>query len=165
MPGEAVDRLNELVHLVDGPLVKHHAAHATAAVRRDVAGYDAVIDDYEQLDALGIAAEAAAELADLHRAGGDTRQAVAAQQRSEELAARAGGLGTPVMARGAGVEPLTRREREVALMAAGGRSNREIGQRLHLSTRTVDTHLARVYRKLGITRRAELPEVLGTSRT
>ncbi len=165
VPGEAVDRLNELVHLVDGPLVKHHAAHATAAVRRDVAGYVAVIDDYEQLDALGIAAEAAAELADLHRAGGDTRQAVAAQQRSEELAARAGGLGTPVMARGAGVEPLTRREREVALMAAGGRSNREIGQRLHLSTRTVDTHLARVYRKLGITRRAELPEVLGTSRT
>ena len=63
---------------------------------RDVAGYDAVIDDYEQLDALGIAAEAAAELADVHRAAADTRQAVAAQQRSDELAARAGGLGTPV---------------------------------------------------------------------
>jgi DNA-binding CsgD family transcriptional regulator len=65
------------------------------------------------------------------------------------------------MARGASVEPLTVREREVALLAAGGFSSREVGQRLHLSTRTVDTHLARVYRKLGITGRTELAPALG----
>ena len=53
------------------------------------------------------------------------------------------------------------REREVALLAAGGLSSREVGNRLHLSTRTVDTHLARVYRKLGITSRNELGSALG----
>ena len=79
-----------------------------------------MVDRYEAIDALGLAAEAAAELADLHRARGETRLATAAQQRSADLAERAGGLHTPVLARGAGVEPLTAREREVALLAAGG---------------------------------------------
>jgi len=35
-------------------------------------------------------------------------------------------------------------------------SNREIGQRLYLSHRTISTHLYRVFPKLGITSRAEL---------
>ena len=65
-------------------------------------------------------------------------------QRSAELATRAGGVRTPPLARGGGVEPLTAREREVALLAAGGRSSREIADVLYLSTRTVETHLARV---------------------
>jgi DNA-binding CsgD family transcriptional regulator len=65
---------------------------------------------------------------------------------------------------GTGVEPVTTREREVALLAAGGHSSRDISERLSLSTRTVDTHLARVYRKLGITGRGELASALGTPR-
>jgi len=48
----------------------------------------------------------------------------------------------------------------VALLAVGGRSSRAIGDHLGLSTRTVDTHLARVYRKLGITGRSELAAAL-----
>ena len=123
-----------------------------------------MIDRYEALDALGLAAESAAELADLYRARADTRLATAAQQRSADLAARAGGIHTPALARGQGVEPLTPREREVALLAAAGRSSRDIGAHLHLSTRTVDTHLARVYRKLGIVGRAELAGALGSHR-
>ena len=76
---------------------------------------------------------------------------------------RAGGLHTPVLARGAGIEPLTAREREVALLAVGGRSSRAIGDHLGLSTRTVDTHLAHVYRKLGIAGRSELAVALDVS--
>jgi DNA-binding CsgD family transcriptional regulator len=45
-------------------------------------------------------------------------------------------------------------------LAARGRSSVEIGEHLHLSPRTVDTHLARVYRKLGITGRTELAAAL-----
>ena len=86
--------------------------------------------------------------------------ATAAAQRSADLAERAGGVRTPMLARGDGVEPLTGREREVALLAAAGRSSRDIGDHLGLSTRTVDTHLARVYRKLGIAGRAELTGAL-----
>jgi DNA-binding CsgD family transcriptional regulator len=119
-----------------------------------------VVDRYERIDVLGHAAEVAAELAELHRARAENRLATAAQLRSAALAARAGGLHTPVLARGSGIEPLTPREREVALLAAGGHSSRDIGERLHLSTRTVDTHLARVYRKLGVSGRGELEAAL-----
>jgi DNA-binding CsgD family transcriptional regulator len=97
----------------------------------------------------------------MHRARAESRHATAAQQRSVEIAERAGGLHTPGLTRGEGIEPLTAREREVALMAAAGRSSKDIGDRLGLSTRTVDTHLARVYRKLGIPGRSELASALG----
>ena len=162
---EAVDRLGQLVEVVDGPLVRAHHGHAVAVAAGDPDALRTVIDDYEALDVLHFAAEAAAELAELHQQRGDSRLAAAAMQRCGELSTRAGGLRTPPLARGAGVEPLTAREREVALLAAGGRSSRDIADRLHLSTRTVETHLARVYRKLGITTRSELAAALGTGDT
>lgn len=45
-------------------------------------------------------------------------------------------------------------------MAGEGLSNREIGQRLYLSHRTIGSHLYRVYPKLGITSRSELRDAL-----
>ena len=153
----------ELVEVVDGPLVRAHHGHAVAVAAGDPDALRTVIDDYEALDVLHFAAEAAAELAELHQQRGDSRLAAAAMHRCGELSTRAGGLRTPPLARGAGVEPLTAREREVALLAAGGRSSRDIADRLYLSTRTVETHLARVYRKLGITTRSELAAALGTA--
>jgi DNA-binding CsgD family transcriptional regulator len=160
-PHEAVDRLEALAACIDGPLAAIHADHARALAERDVAKQRDVIDRYEEIDVLVLAAEAAAELADMHRARAESRHATAAQQRSVEIAERAGGLHTPGLTRGEGIEPLTAREREVALMAAAGRSSKDIGDRLGLSTRTVDTHLARVYRKLGIPGRSELASALG----
>jgi DNA-binding NarL/FixJ family response regulator len=56
--------------------------------------------------------------------------------------------------------PLTPREREVALLAAGGLSSPAIAERLVVSVRTVDNHLQRVYGKLGIGGRGELPAAL-----
>jgi len=55
-----------------------------------------------------------------------------------------------------GAESLTPSERRVAGMAATGMSNREIAQRLYVTTRTVEGHLTSVFRKLGIDSRAEL---------
>jgi DNA-binding CsgD family transcriptional regulator len=54
---------------------------------------------------------------------------------------------------------LTPQELQIAQMAAEGLTNREIGQRLYLSHRTVSTHLHRVFPKLGISSRAELTSV------
>jgi DNA-binding CsgD family transcriptional regulator len=159
-PEEAVARLEVLAGEIQGPAVQIRAAHARALVDRDVTMLRDVIDRYEALDILAYAAESAAELADLYRHRGEGRLATASQQRAADLAARAGGLRTPTLTRGAGIEPLTAREREVALLAARGRSSREIGDHLGLSTRTVDTHLARVYRKLGIGGRSELAAAL-----
>jgi DNA-binding CsgD family transcriptional regulator/pimeloyl-ACP methyl ester carboxylesterase len=55
-----------------------------------------------------------------------------------------------------GPDALTRREREVARMAADGVSARAIGERLCISERTAETHIAHVYLKLDIHSRVEL---------
>jgi DNA-binding CsgD family transcriptional regulator len=60
-------------------------------------------------------------------------------------------------------EQLSPQELQIASMAAQGLSNREIGQKLYLSHRTVASHLYRVFPKLGITSRAHLGRVLVTS--
>ncbi|MFJ8008379.1 AAA family ATPase [Streptomyces fagopyri] len=59
-----------------------------------------------------------------------------------------------------GWEALTGSERRIAALAAGGRTNAEIAELLHLARRTVETHLTSAYRKLGIRRRAELTAVI-----
>ena len=55
---------------------------------------------------------------------------------------------------------MTPQEWQIAEMAASGLSNREIGQRLYLSHRTVGSHLYRVFPKLGVSARNELRAAL-----
>ena len=57
-------------------------------------------------------------------------------------------------------DELSPQELQIATLAAGGLSNREIGQRLYLSHRTVASHLYRMFPKLGITSRGQLGRVL-----
>jgi DNA-binding CsgD family transcriptional regulator len=59
-----------------------------------------------------------------------------------------------------GAAMLSEAERRVAGLAARGHTNREIAQRLYLTVSTVEQHLTRVYRKLLVTRRTELPSWL-----
>ena len=51
---------------------------------------------------------------------------------------------------------LTETEHRVALLAAAGKSNREIASALFISRRTVESNVARAYRKLGVRSRTEL---------
>jgi len=54
------------------------------------------------------------------------------------------------------LEPLSDRERDVLQLLALGYTNQEIGKKLYISVRTVDTHRAHIMRKLGLETRAEL---------
>jgi two-component system, NarL family, response regulator NreC len=56
----------------------------------------------------------------------------------------------------AALEPLSERERDVLYLLALGHTNQEIGKKLVISVRTVDTHRAHVMRKLRLETRAEL---------
>ncbi|GIF46295.1 AAA ATPase-like protein [Asanoa ferruginea] len=58
---------------------------------------------------------------------------------------------------------LTPQEQQIARLAAEGLSNREIGERLFLSPRTVSTHLYRIYPKIYVSSRAELARRITSS--
>jgi DNA-binding CsgD family transcriptional regulator len=80
-----------------------------------------------------------------------------AERADNEL--RAGGLHV-VRAGGHTLPSLTAQERQIASLAAGGLTNKEIGQRLRLSHRTVGGHLYQIFPKLGVTTRAALRDAV-----
>lgn len=86
-------------------------------------------------------------------------EAVSARRdRPDEGGHRTPGAGgvTPTAARRMWEPALTARELEVAMLAVGGASNRDIASSLHLSVRTVEVHLGRVFAKLDVRTRVEL---------
>lgn len=84
----------------------------------------------------------------------------AEQCRSELAACGVRRIGGPSLADGPASQ-LTPREFEVAREVAAGMSNADAARRLFISERTVEFHLSRVFRKLEISRRHELTQVLG----
>jgi DNA-binding NarL/FixJ family response regulator len=60
-------------------------------------------------------------------------------------------------------DKLTPQELQIAKMAAQGLTNREIGQRLFLSNRTVGSHLYRIFPKLNVSSRRQLRDVVDSS--
>jgi DNA-binding CsgD family transcriptional regulator len=70
----------------------------------------------------------------------------------------------PRTAEHAGADSLTPSERRVVELAAAGGTNREIAQGLFVTEKTVETHLGRAFRKLDISSRRQLPDVLARTR-
>ena len=64
---------------------------------------------------------------------------------------------------GSGSSPLTEREQQILQAVALGHTNSEIGERLHLSVRTIESHRARILRKLDLSTRADLVSYAITS--
>ncbi|MBW8486210.1 helix-turn-helix transcriptional regulator [Actinomadura parmotrematis] len=121
-------------------------------------------DRYEQARVL-------ADLSRVHAAGNRRRARLLLRQAlhvanmcgmrplaRELLSVQADLGGAEAMADGLeGVASLTDSERRVASLAVVGNTNREIAAKLYITPSTVEQHLTRIYRKLGIRRRKELP--------
>ncbi|MGA9371172.1 MAG: helix-turn-helix transcriptional regulator, partial [Solirubrobacterales bacterium] len=65
---------------------------------------------------------------------------------------------------GEGVASLSAREREVAELVSLGHTNKEIAAELYLSEKTVESHLSRIFGKLGASRRAQVAAAMGSDR-
>jgi len=142
---------------LDGQVNAAYLRHARAVVDGNAPLLLRVSARFEKLGFLPVAAETSRAAADLARASGLEALARDAERRTAALTALLPDLHSPLLstARGGG-QRLTRREREIAELIAQGASNRDIAGILHLSLRTVEGHLGRIYPKLGLRGRDEL---------
>jgi DNA-binding CsgD family transcriptional regulator len=157
----AAERAAALAPHVEGDMLTSRLAHVAALDARDA---DALADVAERFAAIGARLYAAEAMADASRArqrAGSSRDARLLAHHARSLAAECEGAATPSLAVGEEAVPLSKREREVALLAAQGLPTKEIAARLYLSPRTVENHLQRAYEKLGTSGRAELGIALG----
>jgi DNA-binding CsgD family transcriptional regulator len=160
-PAEAAEHLERIAEHVDGRLMPARLAHATALTKSDAPGLDEASEAFEDIGGWLYAAEAATQASTLYDREGLRRRASAAAQRARALAERCEGARSPALETAPQPVALTKREREVATLAARGLTSREIAETIVVSTRTVENHLQRAYEKLGVRGRAELAEALG----
>jgi DNA-binding NarL/FixJ family response regulator len=111
-------------------------------------------DAYQRWVDLGAQHNAAGinlRLADAYRALGDETSTAAEMAQAEETYERLG-VQRPGPETSHG---LTQRECEVLALVADGHSNRQIGEELYISDRTVARHLTNIFHKIGVTNRTE----------
>jgi two-component system response regulator NreC len=90
------------------------------------------------------------------RADSELLAAIHCAARGEEFVSSRVAAGLDALRRAMKTDGLTPRETEILRLIALGHTNAEIAAMLHLSRRTVETHRARIHRKLGLETRAEL---------
>ena len=160
----SLQRLVDVAENIGGRLAKVHAAYAAALLASDAIGLSAVAEQFESIGALLSAADAAAQAAALFRTADDRRHALDAAATADRLAAACGGVRTPALEIASQPLPLSPREREIASFVAQGMSNRDIADRLVVSTRTVEGHIYRACIKLDVTDREGLALVIRRGR-
>ncbi|HEX7133146.1 MAG TPA: LuxR C-terminal-related transcriptional regulator [Iamia sp.] len=136
--------------------------HAAAVVARSADALGAVAEGFAEMGAWLLASEAAHAADEAARAGGDPRSAAAWAVKGEQWRARCDEVRSPGLVAASAPVPLTRREREVAQLAAEGLPRKDMAEQLYVGVRTVDSHLVRIYAKLGVRNRAELASALET---
>jgi ATP/maltotriose-dependent transcriptional regulator MalT len=157
---QAAQRLYDVASSSEGRWAPQFAAHAIAAVNDDPEALEATADGFEKLGALLLAAEANAEASRAFRRAGHRSRAERCAARTARLRDMCEGARTPLLDEFEQPLPLSRREREVANLAARGLSSQAIADRLFLSVRTVEGHLHNAYGKLGVNERRSLSRLL-----
>jgi DNA-binding CsgD family transcriptional regulator len=157
---QVAGRVEDLAAQVDGDLVAARATYGTAVAARDGKALHEASEAFERLGAILYAAEASVEAAAVSRRVGRTREAAADEHRAAQLLSHCEGAITPVVSTISARARLTPGELDAAVQAAAGRSNKQIAADGHISVRTVESHLQRVYEKLGISSRRDLANTL-----
>ncbi|QGV77298.1 LuxR family transcriptional regulator [Streptomyces ficellus] len=157
---DAVEFLPAGGESVQGRVDRLRIDFALAAAKGDPRSVAEAAEGFEASSTPLYAAEAWAMAARLFRKKSESRLASAASRRCTQARKKYHGVPTYLLRVVDEVVPLSRREREIAMQAAAGRSNKEIAEQLVISVRTVDNHLYRIYRKLGVLNRRALRSLL-----
>ena len=152
-------RLAEVAVLTDSVLVGLFAEHAHALISRNPEQMLDVSRRFAVLPAWRLAAETATRASEMYEKQGQPKAGQIAARAAADYAGHCEGgfrllVAAPELAR------LSKRELEIAHLAAEGRPSKEIADRMYLSRRTVDSHLYHVYTKLGVSDRAGLADLL-----
>ncbi len=116
----AAHRIAGLIDTVDGPLIDTYVTHTEALAADDAPGLDRAASAFLTIGAQLLAAEAFAEACWAYRRDGRLATASRSATRATELVEQRGQPRTPALAKLADIPVLTRREREVASLAASG---------------------------------------------
>ncbi|MDN5747683.1 MAG: LuxR C-terminal-related transcriptional regulator [Pseudonocardia sp.] len=155
-----------------GPRVRGLAAQAVAATvpgPERIEGFVEAVDLLRQSGDRYALARALVDLGNAHEEFGNSSAALVAGRRAAVLARSCGAhplLDDPLVIRSSGGRPgegagagsafLSDAEQRVAMLAADGHSNKSISTELFITVSTVEQHLTRIYRKLGIVSRSDL---------
>jgi ATP/maltotriose-dependent transcriptional regulator MalT len=157
---DAAARAQEVSDLVEGSLGEAVSLHAQAMVSKRGGDLERAASFFANISLSLMAAELWAAASTAYGREGLPARSTKAAKRSHETAGLCEGVKIRPASWPEEVEPLSRRQREVALLAAQGATNVEIARALSLSVRTVESHLYAAFAKLGLTARDELSAAL-----
>jgi DNA-binding CsgD family transcriptional regulator len=160
---DAASRTREVAGLVEGLLGEAVSLHAQAVGTEHGTDLERAASSFAQMSFSLVASELWAAASEAYRREGLRARSTKAAKRAHEMAGLCEGARISPTRWPDQVEPLSRRQREVALLAAQGATNAEIAGSLSLSVRTVESHLYAAFAKLGLTARDELSAVLTSS--
>jgi DNA-binding CsgD family transcriptional regulator len=153
-----LDRVRERLAEVEAPVLRLELQYLEALVADDREGLLRNAEELEENGRFGLALNAyerAAAAADRAGASADAR---GIRRRRERLVAALPVDEYDAIRWGPRYIDLTSREEEIALLASDGLSNQQIANELILSVRTVESHLLRAMKKIGVDRRTLLRE-------
>jgi DNA-binding CsgD family transcriptional regulator/tetratricopeptide (TPR) repeat protein len=167
LSAEAAGELDEIARRIDRDLY-HGLAALAAGWSGDASAVARAVELLSRTDCRAFQARAldvyGRSLTDADRVDALQRAALAfdacgavwRRDRTHQRLRSLGARGWKAVAAAHGPASLTRRERQVARLAAEGRTASEIAEQLFISKRTVESHLAHVYAKLGVHSRLDL---------
>jgi DNA-binding CsgD family transcriptional regulator len=154
------ERLAELAGLVQGPRAPTAAAHAAALAAGDGDGLVDASHHYEEFGDRLAAADASAQAVVAYQHVGLRGAALSASATTHRLATECQGAQTPAIRAATTPLPFTARQSEIISLAAQGLSNKQIADRLTMSTRSIEGHLFRASQRVGANSREQLIGIL-----